>query len=45
MANLGFDGIAKILTPALEVLYPGLIVLCVAKIGAKSGVLNRITGR
>lgn len=32
MANLGFTGIMKILSPMLEILYPGLIVLCLLNI-------------
>jgi LIVCS family branched-chain amino acid:cation transporter len=32
MANLGFTGIMKILSPVLEILYPGLIVLCLVNI-------------
>jgi LIVCS family branched-chain amino acid:cation transporter len=32
MANLGFSGIMKLMAPVLEVLYPGLIVLCAINI-------------
>lgn len=33
MANLGFTAIANILGPVLEILYPGLILLCLFNIG------------
>ncbi len=33
VANLGFTGIMKVLSPVLEILYPGLIVLCLVNIG------------
>ena len=32
MANLGFSGIMKIISPLMEILYPALIVLCLVNI-------------
>lgn len=32
MANLGFSGIVKLMSPLLEILYPGLIALCIVNI-------------
>jgi len=33
MSNLGFTGLMKLIGPAMEILYPSLIVLCLANIG------------
>ena len=35
MATLGFSGIAKILSPILEILYPSIIVLCLLNMAHK----------
>lgn len=33
MSNLGFTGLMKLIGPAMEILYPSLIVLCLTNIG------------
>lgn len=33
MSNLGFGGLMKLIGPAMEILYPSLIVLCLTNIG------------